>query len=126
MDDNLEYDDMPDYYNASDWLISIPNSEQFPKKQYMRQFLFCEKVVIVSDLDWVYETLDGKDCIIKVNQNNLENIKEAIIKIIRDKNSRKRISENACRGSKTFFFDYYINMKKMESIMISEIKNYGS
>ena len=49
-----------------------------------------------------YKDLNGKDCIIKVNQNNLENIKEAIIKIIRDKNSRKRISENA-RGSKTFF-----------------------
>ena len=81
--------------------------------------MFCEKVVIVSDLDWVYETLDGKDCIIKVNQNNLENIKEAIIKIIRDKNSRK---EYLKMHEVATLFDYYINMKKMESIMISEIK----
>ena len=120
---NLEYDEMPDYFNASDLVISIPSSDSSPKTVY--EAMFCEKVVVVSDLDWVYETLDGKDCIIKVNQNNLENIKEAIIKIIRDKNSRKRISENA-REVARLFFDYYINMKKMESIMISEIKNYGS
>ena len=33
---NLEYDDMPAYYNASDLVISIPNSDSSPK-QYMRQ-----------------------------------------------------------------------------------------
>ncbi len=120
---NLEYDDMPDYYNASDLIISIPNSDSSPKTVY--EAMFCGKIVIVSDLDWVYETLDDKDCIIKVDQNNLENIKEAIIKIIRNKNMKKRISLNALEVSK-LFFDYRINMKKMESIMLSEIKNYES
>ena len=116
----LEYDDMPSYYNAADLVISIPDSDSSPKTVY--EAMFCKKPVIVSDLDWVYEILGDKNCIIKVDHKNNETIRDSILKLYEDHNYKKQLSDNALRVSKQFF-DYHENMSKMESIMISEIKD---
>lgn len=114
---SVEYDDMPHYYNAADMIISIPDSDSSPKSVY--EAMFCKKPVIVSDLDWVNETLGDKDCVIKVDHKNIESIKNAVIRLCKDNDYRDRISNNALYVSKKFF-DYYENMEKMESLMIIE------
>ena len=117
---SLEYDDMPDYYNSADVIISIPDSDSSPKTVY--EAMFCKKPVVVSDLDWVNETLGDKNCVIKVDHKSNESIKDSIIRLYEDYNYRERISNNALNVSKKYF-DYYENMKQMESLMISEIEH---
>ncbi len=116
---SLEYDDMPDYYNSADVIVSIPDSDSSPKTVY--EAMFCKKPVVVSDLDWVNEILGDKNCVIKVDHKSNESIKDSIIRLYEGYNYRERISKNALNVSKRFF-DYYENMKKMESLMISEIE----
>ena len=47
------YNEMAELYNASDIVISIPNSDSSPKSVY--EAMFCKKPVIVSDLEWSNE-----------------------------------------------------------------------
>ena len=58
------------FYNASDILFSLPSSDSSPNCVF--EALFCNKLVIVSDFDWVYERLDYEDCVQKVNHKNHE------------------------------------------------------
>lgn len=116
---SLEYNQMPDYFNAADVIISIPDSDSSPKTVY--EAMFCAKPVIVSDLDWVYERLEGKNCILKVDQNNAINIKDVIKSLINNPKLRDELSVNALNLSKKYY-DYYDNMKVMEDLMKSEIE----
>ena len=116
----LSYIDMPRYYNAADLVISIPSSDSSPKSVY--EAMFCNKPVIVSDLDWVYEYLDSHECIVKVRLDDDESLQNEIIKLIEDNMYRNKISNNAGKIAKKYY-DYYENMKEMEMIMIDELKS---
>lgn len=117
----LRYEEMPNFYNASDIVISIPSSDSSPKSVY--EAMFCKKLVIVSDLDWVYERLDYEDCVQKVNHKNPEDIAAVIIKLITNHNLAELMSENALEVAKKYY-DYEENMKKMEELMLAEVSNY--
>jgi glycosyltransferase involved in cell wall biosynthesis len=114
----VNYSDMPLYYNAADLIISIPSSDSSPKSVY--EAMFCQKPVIVSDIDWVYENVGNKNCVIKTDLKKESNLQEEIIKIIENESYRSKISCNARTISKKYY-DYYINMDKMEQIMLNEL-----
>lgn len=115
---SLEYDDMPTYYNAADIVISIPSSDSSPKSVY--EAMFCQKSVIVSDLDWVYEKLDNENCILKVDLNSIS-IAEGVTSLINDIDLRSSLAKNARKVS-TKYYDYESNMKKMEQLMLDLLK----
>ena len=117
---SLEYHQMPEYYNAADIVLSVPSSDSSPKSVY--EAMFCEKPVIVSDIDWVYENLEGKNCILKVNPRDSKSLKEAISLLVNDKALKKIISKNA-KLVAIEYYDYHENMRFMESLMFKILRN---
>ena len=50
---NIDPNKMAKIYNASDIVISIPDSDSSPASVY--EAMFCKKPVIISDLEWSNE-----------------------------------------------------------------------
>ena len=109
----LSYEDMAKHYNAADIVVSIPSSDSSPKSVY--EAMFCKKPVVVSDLQWSYELLDG-DCIVRVGVRDSEQLIVAINKIITNTEYAQNLASNALLIARKNF-DYKNNMKKMENIM---------
>ena len=109
----LSYEDMAKHYNAADIVVSVPSSDSSPKSVY--EAMFCKKPVVVSDLQWSYELLDG-DCIVRVGVRDSEQLIVAINKIITNTEYAQNLASNALLIARKNF-DYKNNMKKMENIM---------
>ena len=77
--------------------------------------MFCQKPVIISDLEWSYEFLP-KNSVYKVSIKNEKKLVEGIIQLSQEKNLREKIARNGFKVAKEKF-QYEKNMKKMELIM---------
>jgi len=111
---SLSYEEMPDYYNLSDIVISVPDSDSSPKSVY--EAMFCGKAIIVTDLAWSYEFLGQEECFLRVKPKNEIDLSEAIIKLIEKPEYSSHLSANALKYAKKHY-DYQNNMQEMESIM---------
>ena len=119
----IQYEDMQLYYNASDLVISVPSSDSSPKSVY--EAMFCGKPVIISDLEWSHELLDELDCVLRVDVKNPVQLAQAIKSLIDDNELLQALSKNSLLLAHKFF-DYDINMKKMEAIMLSTLDRSDS
>lgn len=115
----IDYNDMANYYNASDIVISVPSSDSSPKSVY--EAMFCGKPVIVTDLSWSHEFLSDNEDIIRTEVNNIDMLSNNIVKLIKNPELTKYISKNALEKADKLY-SYEKNMIKMESIMIDLIK----
>jgi Glycosyltransferase len=115
----LSYAEMAEKYNAADIIISIPKSDSSPRSVY--EGMFCQKPVIISDLEWSHEFLT-KNCVYRLKNTNSTCLSNAIEKIYRDENLKKMISEESLIVAKKYF-DYQTNMESMEKIMRDYIRN---
>ena len=111
----IKYEDMQLYYNASDVVISIPNSDSSPKSVY--EAMFCGKPVIISDIEWSYELLNELDCVCRVEARNADQLADTIIRLISDPKISEYVKKNAMLLAHKYF-DYKVNMEKMERIML--------
>ena len=111
------------YYNAADIVISVPSSDSSPKSVY--EAMFCGKPVIISDLEWSYELLDEIDCVLRVDIKNPMQLTQALKSLIGDQELLETLSKNSLQLAHKFF-DYDINMKKMEEIMLSTLDRSDS
>jgi glycosyltransferase involved in cell wall biosynthesis len=118
----LSYEQMAKFYNAADIIISIPKSDSSPRSVY--EGMFCEKPVIVSDLEWSHEFLE-KDSVYRIKTVSGETLSSAIEKLNNNKNQSLKISNNAKYIAKKYF-EYDTNMQKMETVMKNFIKNQQS
>ncbi len=116
---NIDRIKMAKIYNASDIVISIPDSDSSPASVY--EAMFCKKPVIISDLEWSNEYFENKKNIFKLKKINSKALSNEIEYIISSPNKTKIITENAYKIVKKFF-DYRKNMKKFENIMKMKIK----
>lgn len=114
------YNEMAKLYNASDIVISIPNSDSSPKSVY--EAMFCKKPVIVSDLEWSNEFFEREKNIFKVNSISPDELTNKILEIISNPKKAKIITESAYKIVKKNF-DYRLNMRRLEKIMEESIKN---
>ena len=114
----LTYKDMSEHYNAADVVVSIPSSDSSPKSVY--EAMFCRKPIVVSDLEWSYELLDKCNCIARVNIKDVEYLFKAIEKIITDSEYAQQLADNGLSAAHKYF-DYKINMKEMELIMLNAL-----
>ena len=114
----IKYEKMQLYYNAADLVISVPSSDSSPKSVY--EAMFCGKPVIISDLPWSYELLEELDCVLRVDVKNPVQLAQAIKSLIDDNELLQALSKNSLLLAHKFF-DYDINMKKMEAIMLSTL-----
>ena len=80
-------------YNASDIVISMPNSDSSPKSVY--EAMFCKKPVIVSDLEWSNEFFEREKNILKVNSISPDEVTNKILEIISNPKKAKIITESA-------------------------------
>ena len=119
----IKYEDMQLYYNAADIVISVPSSDSSPKSVY--EAMFCGKPVIISDLEWSYELLDEIDCVLRVDIKNPMQLTRALKSLIGDQELLETLSKNSLQLAHKFF-DYDINMKKMEEIMLSTLDRSDS
>ena len=113
----LSYEDMAKHYNAADIVVSVPSSDSSPKSVY--EAMFCQKPIIVSDLQWSYELLDDK-CIARVSARDSKQLTATINKIITNIEYAQNLADNALLTAHKYF-DYKKNMIKMESLMIMEV-----
>jgi len=116
----IKYEDMQLYYNASDLVISVPSSDSSPKSVY--EAMFCGKPVIVSDLEWSHELLDELECVCRVDVRNSDQLFDSITRIMYDPVFSGKISKNSLLLAHKFF-DYEVNMKEMDRIMLETINN---
>ena len=100
-------------------VISIPSSDSSPKSVY--EAMFCGKPVVISDLEWSYELLNEVECVCRVDPKNIYQISESIIRLITDTKFSDLIKKNALLIAHKYF-DYEINMTKMERIMLELVK----
>jgi glycosyltransferase involved in cell wall biosynthesis len=117
---SVKYEDMQLYYNASDLVISVPSSDSSPKSVY--EAMFCGKPIIISNLEWSHELLDELECVCRVDVRNSDQLFDSIKRIIYDPIFAGKISKNSLQLVHKFF-DYEVNMKKMERIMLEVINN---
>ena len=117
----IDYNDMANYYNASDIVISVPSSDSSPKSVY--EAMFCGKPVIVTDLPWSHEFLTDGENIIRTEVNNIQMLSDKIIKFIGNLELVKYISKNALEKANELY-SYEKNMIKMEYIMVNLIKEF--
>ncbi len=115
----VEYEQMADYYNAADVVISVPSSDSSPKSVY--EAMFCEKPVIISDLPWSHELLGQEDCLVRVPVRDDTRLADAILQLARDAEARKRLGKRAAEVAWAHF-DYYDNMRRMEAILEDTIR----
>jgi glycosyltransferase involved in cell wall biosynthesis len=115
----LNYNEMADHYNAADIVVSIPSSDSSPKSVY--EALFCKKPIVVTDLEWSHELLDGYECLERVPVREAEITCQAIARLIDNTKYRKLLAENGYREVKKYF-SYEENMNKMESIMLDAVR----
>ena len=113
----LSYIEMADHYNAADIIVSVPSSDSSPKSVY--EAMFCQKPIVVSDLQWSYELLDDK-CIARVSARDSKQLTATINKIITNIEYAQNLADNALLTAHKYF-DYKKNMIKMESLMIMGI-----
>ena len=114
----VKYEDMQLYYNASDLVISVPSSDSSPKSVY--EAMFCGKPTIISDLEWSHELLDELECVCRVDVRDSDQLTDSIKRIIYNPEFAQEISQNSLHLSRKLF-DYRVNMKKMERIMLDII-----
>ena len=116
----IKYEDMSLYYNASDLVISVPSSDSSPKSVY--EAMFCGKPVIISDLEWSHEALDELECVCRVEVKNADQLSKRIMCLISDSKYSATITKNALQMAHKYF-DYKVNMERMENIMQDLIGN---
>ena len=116
----LEHSEMAKYYFAADVTVSVPSSDSSPKSVY--ESMACETPVIVSNLPWTNEYLTENKNIVKVKVNSPKQIKNALLKLYKDKLFYKKIVKNGVYIIKEIY-DYDLNMTKMEKIMLDAIEN---
>lgn len=116
----IKYEDMQLYYNASDLVISVPSSDSSPKSVY--EAMFCGKPIIISDLEWSHELLDELECVCRVDVRNADQLYNSVKRLISDPKFSGKISKNSLLLAHKYF-DYEVNMKKMERIMLEVIRN---
>ena len=114
----IKYEDMQLYYNASDLVISVPSSDSSPKSVY--EAMFCGKPIIISDLEWSHELLDELECVCRVDIRNADQLYNSVKRLISDRKFSEKISKNSLHLAHKYF-EYEVNMKKMERIMLDVI-----
>ena len=114
----LSYAEMADHYNAADIIVSVPSSDSSPKSVY--EAMFCRKPVIVTDLEWSYELLNGCNCIERVPVRDADRLYLSLVKLIESSSYREELSENAYQEA-CKYFSYQENMEKMEAIMLNAV-----
>lgn len=119
----IGYHEMAKYYNAADIVVSVPSSDSSPKSVY--EAMFCRKPVIVSDLEWSYELLSDCECLLRVKVRDAGELANGIKFLMENKSERDRIASNAYEVAPKHF-DYYVNMKQMEKIMLAAISRKTS
>lgn len=117
----IEYKDMPLYYNASDLVISVPSSDSSPKSVY--EAMFCGKPIIISDLGWSHELLSELECVCRVEVKNSDQLSSSVMRLISDTNFSEKIAKNSLQIAHKYF-DYEVNMEKMEKIMLELVNSY--
>lgn len=117
----IDYNDMADYYNAADIVVSIPSSDSSPKSVY--EAMFCAKPVIVSNLPWSHEFLEDRVNILRTEVHNIEMLSKKIIELIENKELYNTLVMNAPLKADELY-SYEKNMMQMESIMLDLINRY--
>ena len=112
---------MPLYYNASDLVISVPSSDSSPKSVY--EAMFCGKPIIISDLGWSHELLSELECVCRVEVKNSDQLSSSVMRLISDTNFSEKIAKNSLQIAHKYF-DYEVNMEKMEKIMLELVNSY--
>lgn len=116
----LSYDDMAMHYNAADIVVSVPSSDSSPKSVY--EAMFCQKPIVVTDLPWSHELLSNCGCLSRVKVRDPDELFRAIKKIIDRPEYANKIASNAFKYAH-MYFDYDVNMAKMEKIMLQAVEN---
>ena len=116
-----EYE-MAELYNASNLVVSVPSSDSSPKSVY--EAIFCNKPVIVSNLQWSYEYFDPKENYpLRVTPRDPHALADAIQFYIHNPTVSNEHAKNAKNKAKDIF-DYTQNMSRLERILIDYKSDY--
>lgn len=110
----VDYTQMPDYHNAADLAISVPNTDSSPKSVY--EAMSCKCPVIVSELPWAHEFLVNEEDFLIVEEGSEQSLFDGIKRVIEDKDFASKIIEAGYVKAHQRY-GYLDNMKNMESIM---------
>ena len=112
----LNQSKMPEIYNSSDIIVSVPDSDSSPKSVY--EAMFCKKPVILSDLTWTNEFFKDGNYFLRVHPKDSVGLANSIEYYIKNQKIGVLHSEN-CFIKVNEHFDYYKNMKRLEDLLIS-------
>ncbi len=127
LDDNviwlglLTHKEMAEHYNLSDLVISIPSSDSSPRSVY--EAAFCNKFIIVSDLDWSYEFFDNPKSLLKIPIRNINSLTKAISDFMLDQSSFSKYVKNSNKIAQENF-DFDKNMTQMEKLLYGLIDEH--
>jgi len=114
----MQYDEMPEAYNASDIVISVPSSDSSPKSVY--EAMSCRKPVVLTELAWSKEILRSGEDFLGVEVRDAKQIAERIVQLNDAPQLLNLIAENGYQQA-IKHFGYHDNMQKMEKIMSEAI-----
>lgn len=115
---NISDDDLPKYYNGCDIFLHYPYIQQFEIVNI--EAMACGKPIIGSDSGAAREVLG--DAAILVQKRNIEELANAILKLIEDKDLMIKLSENALKRINNYYkWDYLI--EKYENEYLNCIKS---
>ena len=119
----LNQTQMAEIFNSCDIVVSVPSSDSSPKSVY--EAMFCKKPVILSNLTWTYEFFKGPNYFLRVEPCHSVSLADSIEYYIDNYKTRVLHAEN-CYLKVFGEFDYHINMKKLDDILIKfkQIKMY--
>lgn len=118
----IDHNELPNYYNAADIVISVPSSDSSPKSVY--EAMLCGKPVIASDLPWCHEHLTNDENILITGVNNPKQLANNVMRLISDPDLSQRLGSNSIKKAKEIF-SYEKNAVKMEDIMNKAVEKYG-
>lgn len=110
----LQYQDMPDVYNASDIVISVPSSDSSPKSVY--EAMSCRKPCILSELPWSREILRSGSDFLAVPVRDAEAIAQQVRYLQANPQQAEAIAESGFQQALAHY-GYQQNMAMMESLM---------
>ncbi|MGB8217144.1 MAG: glycosyltransferase family 4 protein [Candidatus Methanoperedens sp.] len=109
----VDYDDMPYYFAASDICISVPSSDSSPRSIY--EAMACGVPPIISNLYWTKEYIKHEQNALLVPVNDSQVLPAAIIRLLTDRKLQKILKES---NLKLVYekLDYHKHMARMEEI----------
>lgn len=87
---HVPYEEMPDWYQAADVVLSIPSSDSSPRSVW--EAMACGVPCVVSDLPWVRELIEASTHALVVPVD-ADAVAEAIVTVVSDPATRERLAE---------------------------------